>query len=164
MFSFPIAHIKCISYNLFTCVSCLPLTHLYLFFLGDDPSGCSPAEILLRLNFHVLFRTKRTMVNHSRFFTKRNFKKNCRDLNRNWTQIDCLPVRNTKLFSVLAWGCNWILFMHGSFCPIRLIHLIGRKLCILKKTRCISHGTSQIRPFFMHFGKTNYWRATVDDR
>ena len=25
------------------------------------------------------------------------------------------------------WGCNSILFRHGEFCPIRLIHLIGRK-------------------------------------
>ena len=28
------------------------------------------------------------------------------------------------MFSVLVWGCNWILFMYGSFC---LIHQIGWK-------------------------------------
>ena len=57
--------------------------------------------------------------------------KKFRDLPRNWTQIACLTVRYlnhyTKLFSVLVWGYNWILFMLGWFCPIRLIHLIGRK-------------------------------------
>ena len=31
------------------------------------------------------------------------------------------------MFSVLVWGCNWILFIQWRFCPIRLIHLIGRK-------------------------------------
>ena len=31
------------------------------------------------------------------------------------------------MFSVLVWGCNWILFMHGWFYPIHLIHLIGRR-------------------------------------
>ena len=29
------------------------------------------------------------------------------------------------MFSVLLWGCNWILFRHGWFCPICLIYLIG---------------------------------------
>ena len=33
----------------------------------------------------------------------------------------------TTMFSVLVWGYSWILFMHGWFCSIRLIHLIGRK-------------------------------------
>ena len=33
----------------------------------------------------------------------------------------------TKMFSMLLWGCNWILFMHGWFCSICLTHLIGRK-------------------------------------
>ena len=49
----------------------------------------------------------------------------------NWTQIACLDVRHlnqyTRMISVLVWGCNWIPFMHGWFCPIRLMHLIGRK-------------------------------------
>ena len=50
---------------------------------------------------------------------------------RGWTQITCLAVNHsnhyTRMFSVLVWGSNLILFMHGWFCPIRLIHLIGRK-------------------------------------
>ena len=62
-----------------------------------------------------------------------------RDLNRNWTQMACSPVRHlnhyTKLFSVLVWDYNWILFMHRWFCPIRLIHLIGRKSLHFETTR-----------------------------
>ena len=46
-------------------------------------------------------------------------------------EIICITVRHfshyTRMFSVHMWGCNWILFMHGWFCPIRLIHLIGWK-------------------------------------
>ena len=53
------------------------------------------------------------------------------NLTRDWTQITCLSVRHlnhyTRMFSVLVWGCNWNLFMHGWFCPIRLIYLIGPK-------------------------------------
>ena len=45
--------------------------------------------------------------------------KNIRHLTRNWTQTACLTVRHfnhyTRMFSVLVWGCNWILFMHGWF-------------------------------------------------
>ena len=52
------------------------------------------------------------------------------DLTRGWTWVTCLAVRHfnhyTRMFSVLVWGCNWILFMHGCFCPIRLIHLIAQ--------------------------------------
>ena len=63
-----------------------------------------------------------------------------RDLTRDWTQIACLAARQfnhyTRMFSMLVWGCNWILFMHGWFCRICLIHLIGRKyLHFEKKTR-----------------------------
>ena len=65
--------------------------------------------------------------------------KKFRDFTRNWTQITCLTVRHlnhyTKLFSVPVWGCNWILFMFGWFCPIRLIHLIGWKSLHFEKTR-----------------------------
>ena len=53
------------------------------------------------------------------------------ELTRDWTQITFLTVSHsnhyTRMFSELLWGCNWILFMHGWFCPIGLIHLIGRK-------------------------------------
>ena len=43
------------------------------------------------------------------------------------------------MFSALVGGCNWILFMHGWFCPIRPIHLNGRKsLHFEKKTRLTS--------------------------
>ena len=50
-------------------------------------------------------------------------------LTRDWTQITCLAVshsnRYARMFSVLVWGCSWIIFMHDWFCPV---HLIGRKL------------------------------------
>ena len=36
---------------------------------------------------------------------------------------------------MLAWDCNWILFMHGCFWLIRLIHLIGWKSLNLEKTQ-----------------------------
>ena len=63
------------------------------------------------------------------------------DLTRGWMQITCLAVSHsnyyTRMFSVLVGGCNWILFMHGWFCPICLIHLIGRKsLHFEKKLDC----------------------------
>ena len=63
--------------------------------------------------------------------------KKFRDLTRNWIQIACLTVRHlnhyTRMFSVLVSGWNWMLFMHGWFCPIHLIHQIGRNFFILKK-------------------------------
>ena len=33
----------------------------------------------------------------------------------------------TGMIFVFVWGCNWILFVYGWFCPICIIHLIGRK-------------------------------------
>ena len=53
------------------------------------------------------------------------------DMTMDWIQITCLAVRYfnhyTRMFSVLVRGCNWMPFMHGRFCPIHLIHLIGQK-------------------------------------
>ena len=44
------------------------------------------------------------------------------DMTRDYTQITCLAVKHfnhyTRIFSVLVWGCNWMLFMNGWFCPI----------------------------------------------
>ena len=52
---------------------------------------------------------------------KRIYKKNG-DVTKDWTQIAGLGVRHfTRMFSEIVWGCNWMLFMHGWFCPIRLI-------------------------------------------
>ena len=71
-----------------------------------------------------------------RWIQQNNIYKNL-DLIRDWTQIACLAVNNlnhyTAMFSKLLWGCNWILFMHGGFCPICLIHLIARKLLHFEK-------------------------------
>ena len=57
--------------------------------------------------------------------------KKFRDLTRNWTHITCVAViysnHCTRMISVLVWGCNWIQVIPVWFCPIRLIHLIGRK-------------------------------------
>ena len=70
-------------------------------------------------------------------FNKIQFIKIIRDLVRDWTQIICLIVSHsnhyTRMFSVLLWGCNWMLFMHGWFCPISLIHLIGQKFLYFEK-------------------------------
>ena len=44
----------------------------------------------------------------------------------------------TRIFSVLAWGRNWILSMHGWFCSIRLIHLIGRKSLYFENKTTVS--------------------------
>ena len=72
---------------------------------------------------------------------KKKFRKKFRDLTSYWTQIACSAVRHlnyyTKLFSVLMWGCISIIFMHGWFCPIRLIHLIGRKSLHFEKSRIV---------------------------
>ena len=37
------------------------------------------------------------------------------------------------MFSVLVWGCDWIILMYGWFCAIRLIHLIRWKYFHFKK-------------------------------
>ena len=71
-------------------------------------------------------------IQHNKIYKK------FRDLTRTWTQITCLAVshsnRYTRMFSKLLWDCNWVLFMHGWFCPI---HLIGRKsLHFEKKLEC----------------------------
>ena len=66
-----------------------------------------------------------------RWIQQKKIYKKFRDLTSDWTQITCLTVRHpnhyTRVFSVFVWGYNWILFMHGWFCPICLIYLIGRK-------------------------------------
>ena len=58
-------------------------------------------------------------------------------LTENWTQITCLAGSHTnhytRMFSVPVWGSNWVLFMHGWFWSIRLIHLIRQKSRHLKK-------------------------------
>ena len=41
----------------------------------------------------------------------------------------------TRMGSLLVWGCNVILFMHGSFFTIRPIHLIGRECLHSEKSR-----------------------------
>ena len=43
---------------------------------------------------------------------------------KNW-RLDQRLNHYTRMFSLLVCGCNWILFMHGCFCPIYLIHVIG---------------------------------------
>ena len=57
--------------------------------------------------------------------------KKFRDLTRDWTQITCLSVSHSnhyaRMFFMLVEGCYWILFMHGWFCPVHIIYLIGQK-------------------------------------
>ena len=58
-------------------------------------------------------------------------------VDQGWTQNICLTVSHssnyTTVCSVLVWGCNWVLFMHGWFNSIRLIHLIVSKSHRFKK-------------------------------
>ena len=73
-----------------------------------------------------------------------NFVAGGKNNNNNWeTWPGIEPIHSnhyTRTFSVLLWGCNWILIMHGWFCPICLFHLIGRKsLHLEKKVNCF-HG------------------------
>ena len=53
-----------------------------------------------------------------RWIQQIKFTKQFRDLTKDWIQIGCLAVSHsnhyTRTFSELAWGCHWILFMHGS--------------------------------------------------
>ena len=78
-------------------------------------------------NFHLIIRIQQN----------ENYKKKSRDLTKDWTWIPCLTVRHsnhyTSMFSVVVWGCNWILSMYGWFCLIRLILLIRRKSLRFKK-------------------------------
>ena len=82
---------------------------------------------ILSLHVFKFFHSSRLI----RWIQQNKIYKKFRDLSRNRTQINCLAVRRlshyTRMFSVLLSGCNWMLFMHGWFCPIRLIHLIGWK-------------------------------------
>ena len=72
-------------------------------------------------------------------------------LTRDWTQISCLAVKHlnhyTRMFSVLVGGCNWIQFMHGWFCPICLIHLIGWNVLHFGKNRFNQSTNSKILKF-----------------
>ena len=51
-----------------------------------------------------------------RWIQQKNYDKII-NFTRDWTQISCLAVSHsnhyTWMISVLMWGCNWILFMHG---------------------------------------------------
>ena len=101
-----------------------------LFMTSHDKTGVYVKLLSVRLVFGI------------RPIQQKQLVKKPRDLTRDWTQIACIAVRHlnhyTKLFSVLVWGCNWIPFMHGWFCPIRLIHLIGCKSLHFEKTRLTS--------------------------
>ena len=94
-----------------------------------------------------------------RWIQQNKIYKKFRDLIRNWTQVTCLTVRHlnhyTKLVSVPVWGYNWILFMLKWFCPVRLIHIIGRKSFHFEKARSFSGGG----------GKSTYscYQLTVED-
>ena len=61
-------------------------------------------------------------------------------LGRDWTQITCLVVNHPNYYTRKVFcACvrhRWILFMHGWFCPIRLIHLIRWKSVHFEKLEC----------------------------
>ena len=69
---------------------------------------------------------------NSRLIRRTQQKNNPRKLTRDWTQKwESVSHSNhyTRMFCVFVEGCNWVLFMHGWFCSIRLIYidLIGQK-------------------------------------
>ena len=98
----------------------------------------------------------RQVIKHSSFFHKSrllnrdDFNKNIiykkfRDLTKDWTQIARLAVSHSnqyiKMFSLLVWGLNWILFMHRWFCQINLIHLtLKMKISSFWKIKWNSYG------------------------
>ena len=53
------------------------------------------------------------------------------------------------MFTVLVWVCNWILFMHGWFCPLHLIHLIGRKPLHFEKSYTVLFGLPGMWIYFL---------------
>ena len=71
-----------------------------------------------------------------RWTHEKKYKK-FRDLTSDWTQVICLAVSHSnhyiRKFSVLMWGCIWIVFMLGWFCPTCLIHQIGQKFLHFEK-------------------------------
>ena len=95
-------------------------------FLRLDPI-LSDLAILCKLQTFEFFHNSCLI----RQIQQKEILKKFRDFSRIWNQIACLAVRHlnhyTKLFSVLLWDCNSIIFMHWWFCPICLIHLIGPK-------------------------------------
>ena len=97
---------------------------------------------MLGSEFHASFFHNSRLI---RRIQQKEILKKFRDLSRNRTQIACLAVGHlnhyTKLFSVLVWHCNSILFMHEWFCPI---HLIGWKSLHFEKTRRVQHSLGNI--------------------
>ena len=74
--------------------------------------------------------------------------------------LTCLAVSHTnhytRMSSVLVWGYNWILFMHGWFCPICLIHLIGQKSLHFEKTRMLVSDNAENNYWWTVFNKCFY--------
>ena len=102
--------------------------------------------------------TQNRVFHNSRLI--RWIQKKFRDLTRNWTQVSCLTARHfnlyTRMFSVLAWGYNWILFMHWWFCPIHLIHLIGLKSLHFEKKLGWKNRSISIWPICLDLEDTIY--------
>ena len=74
-----------------------------------------------------------------RWIKQNKIYKHFRDLTNDWTKIAWLAFSHSnhyiRMFSGLMWGYNWILFMHGWFSPIRLIHPIRWKSLHFEKSR-----------------------------
>ena len=75
-------------------------------------------------NININRKRHRTQQNnrlfHNSCLTKSRWNQQKRFTKRDWTLIAFLAVIHsnhyTRMFSVLVWGCNWILFMHEWFC------------------------------------------------
>ena len=111
---------------------------IWLYF---QSSHCCTHSGRVQLNLRIqhiftsdLYRFNRAFHNSRliRRIQQKEIYKQFRHFSRDWTQIACLAVRHinhcTKMFSVLVWDCNSIIFMHEWICPICIIHLF-----ILKK-------------------------------
>ena len=86
----------------------------YSIYKWIDPAHmvdlCSAGWMLCLTKAFEFFHNSRLI----RRIQQNKIYKKFRDLTRNWTQITCLTVRclnhYTRMFSVLVWGYNWILF------------------------------------------------------
>ena len=67
----------------------------------------------------------------------------------------CLSVTHSNHYTVLVWGCSWILFIHGWFCPVRLIRWKTLDFCLIcsntKQTVSTQTTELEIYPLWSRF-------------
>ena len=114
------------------CLSSCALT-LYLIVMVRDWSVFLNHD---NFSFHSICSATMEFFHNSHLIRRiQQKKRNLQKIPKNWNskkfQISCLTAMHlnyyTKPYTVLVWGCNSMIFMHGWFWPIHLIHLIGWK-------------------------------------